>query len=265
MSPVAETLLAPDEPPAAIVLPGDAGRGVLLVCCHAANGVPRALGDLGVPAADRERHIAWDIGAAAVTRALSARLGLPAVLSGYTRLAADCNRAPEQPGVMPEESDGTPVPANRSLDDAARARRLAALHAPYHAAIAGELARIEAARDGGGAALVAIHSFTPAMAGVARPWHVGVLWHSDRRLPLPLLARLRREPGLVVGDNEPYDARKGFGYTLGRHAEAAGRPSAMIEVRQDEIGDEAGVLHWSGLLARVLADVLGEAGLFRGA
>ncbi|MBM3560776.1 MAG: N-formylglutamate amidohydrolase, partial [Alphaproteobacteria bacterium] len=134
MSPIAEKLLDLDEPQAAVVLPGDPGASVLLVCCHAANGVPRRLGDLGVPVADRARHIAWDIGAAALTRALSARLGLPAVLSGYTRLAADCNRAPDQPGVMPEESDGTPVPGNRGLDEPARLRRLAALHAPYHAA-----------------------------------------------------------------------------------------------------------------------------------
>lgn len=263
MPPVAETLLVADEAPAVTVLPGAARRGVLLVCCHASNAVPRALGDLGLSAAERARHIAWDIGAAALTRGLAARLGLPAVLSGYSRLAADCNRAPDQPAAMPEDSDGTAVPANRGLDAAARTRRLAALHAPYHEAIAAELTRIEAQRPGGRAALVAIHSFTPRMAGVARPWHVGVLWHSDTRLPAPLLARLRREAGLVVGDNEPYDARKGFGYTLGRHAEAAGRASAMIEVRQDEIGDEAGVARWGELLAGALGDVLGDEGLYR--
>lgn len=136
MPPVAETLLAAYEAPAVTVLPGEARRGVLLVCCHASSAVPRALGDLGLSAAERARHIAWDIGAAALTRGLAARLGLPAVLSGYSRLVADCNRAPDHLAAMPEDSDGTAVPANRGLDAAARTRRMAALHEPYHEAIA---------------------------------------------------------------------------------------------------------------------------------
>ena len=52
--------------------------------------------------------------------------------------------------------------------------------------------------------LVALHSFTPVYAGVARPWHIGTLYHRDTRLPPLLLQLLRAEADLVVGDNEPY-------------------------------------------------------------
>ena len=86
------SLIEADEPPALEVVNPD-GRGrALLVCDHASARMPRRLGTLGVRDADILRHVAWDIGAAAVARRLSELLDAPLLLSGYSRLVIDCNR-----------------------------------------------------------------------------------------------------------------------------------------------------------------------------
>jgi len=159
---------------------------VLLTCDHASNAVPRALGGLGLGEAALSDHIGWDIGAAAVTRPLARVLDAPAILSGYSRLVVDCHRDPGDPTSIPAVSDGVSIPGNRDLSPEARAARIAACFAPYHAAIA---ARLDGVLAGGRVpALLSIHSFTPVMQGVARPWHIGILWDKDPRIPLPLLA-----------------------------------------------------------------------------
>jgi predicted N-formylglutamate amidohydrolase len=223
--------------------------------------MPLSLEHLGLPARARSRHIAWDIGAANLTRALADRLDATAVLAGYSRLVVDCNRRLEDPSCFLSLADGDPVPGNVGLTPAAIAERARACHEPYHAAIA---ARLAGARQAGRVpALVAIHSFTPVMSGFVRPWHVGVLWDRDGRIALPLLESLRTEAGLTVGDNEPYSGRHPADYTVDRHAGQAGLPHVCIEVRQDELTTPSGVERWTNRLAGALTPILADDNLYR--
>jgi predicted N-formylglutamate amidohydrolase len=228
-----------------------AGRSpFLLIGDHAGAAIPRALGDLGVAAADRARHIALDIGIQGLGATLAARIDAVFISQRYSRLVIDCNRDPAVPGAMPEVSDGTPIPANMGLADAGRAARVAEIHAPYQQAIAAEIAAREA--RGLETILIALHSFTPVMGGFARPWHAGVL-HSfgDARYALKLIAALRSEPDLVVGDNEPYQMDL-IDYTIPLHAFPRRLRYAEIEIRQDLIAAEDGQRAWAERLARVL-------------
>lgn len=246
-------LLGPDEPePAGIVNPKPpalhkkSGPRFLLIGDHAGRRVPRALAGLGVKPAEMDRHIAWDIGIRALGEALAGRLDVPFVHQRYSRLVIDCNRDPARADAMPDVSDGTAIPANVGLSPADRAARVAAIHEPYQRAIAANL--------GADTILVALHSFTPRMAtGDPRPWQAGVLYDGgDTRFARACLAALRTEPGLTVGDNEPY-AMNEIDYSIPRHAYPA-RPYVEFEVRQDLLGDEAGVAEWTDLLARVLQE-----------
>jgi predicted N-formylglutamate amidohydrolase len=249
----------PDDPPPYEEIPGAAP--ILLVCDHASNIVPRALGDLGLPAARLQEHIAWDIGAAAVTRHLAPRLDAAAVLCGYSRLVVDCNRDPADASSMPTASDGVAIPGNADLTADRRADRIAAIFTPYHAAIDRALQGI--AVGGGVPALISIHSFTPVMNGFARPWQIGILWDEDGRIAQPLLAALGAEPGLVVGDNEPYSAREPRGFTVSHHAQPAGLPHVALELRQDLVAGEHGARQWAERLARLLKPILAAPGLRR--
>jgi predicted N-formylglutamate amidohydrolase len=251
-------LLAADEPPAVALLPAaHPGAPALLACDHASPRVPRSLAGLGLPALELHRHIGWDIGAADLTVALAGALGWPAVLAGYSRLVVDCNRHLDDPAACPLASDGTGVPGNAALAPADRAARADALYWPYHAALGAALAALATA--GGAAALIAIHSFTPVLAGRRRAVEVGVLWDTDDRIAAPLLAALRRIPGLVVGDNQPYSGRSPVGFTVGYHAGRRGLPHVAIEVRQDLLADPAGVARWARLLAAALESILPAA------
>lgn len=228
----------------------------VLVCDHASRRLPERYGLLGLDPADLHRHIAWDIGAADVTRALSAELDATAILSGYSRLLVDCNRAPGDPSRHPEESDGTRIPGNIGLDPAEIALRDRLYAEPYHQAIARCIAAAEA-RLGHPPALVSIHSFTPTFQGFDRPWHVGILWNEvDGRLPLPAMELLRAEGDLCVGDNQPYSARQPAGLTMRRHAEATGLPHVLFELRQDLIDTPDGAAAWAHRLATVLRRAL---------
>jgi predicted N-formylglutamate amidohydrolase len=215
----------------------------LLLCDHAGHRVPQRLGDLGLPPGELRRHIGWDIGAAPLTYHIARLLDAPAVLCHISRLVMDVNRPPRHPTAMPVVSDGTRIPANRDLSDEEGRRRLFGSFVPYHRAIARRLARFR--REGVSPVLIAVHSFTSTMAGLARPWHIGVLASDDRRLADPLLEALRAEPDLVVGDNEPYSGRDEVGFTMRYHAERGGLPHVMLEVRQDLIAGEAGARAWA--------------------
>lgn len=258
-SPALSTEPAADPPPASVLNPS--GRAaMLLVCDHASRALPAAYGRLGLHDADLRRHIAWDIGAAEVTRHLATLLDAPAVLAGYSRLLVDCNRAKDDPTLICRVSDGTLVPGNRTADQVETARRIDRFHTPYHLAVAAELERV--ASRHAAPALVAIHSFTPVMKGFERPWHVGILWGNDPRLALPLLTLLQAEPGLVVGDNEPYSGRLNFGYTMVRHAVPAGLPHVLIEIRQDLVDTHHGAENWAVRLAEALRRIFAAAGPF---
>lgn len=242
------------------VLNPDATAPLLIVCDHGDKAIPRHYADLGVDAADLERHIGWDIGAAKVTESLAARLTATAVIARFSRLLVDPNRAPDDPTLMPTISDGTVVPGNRMLDAEERANRMAQFYQPYHMAVASEVTRLRA--SAAGPVVFSVHSFTPVMRGRPRPWHIGVLWDHDARVARPLLDALAAEGDLTVGDNEPYSGRGSFGYTIARHAEANDLPHALIEIRQDLIDTPAGVDRWADRLARVLRPILDAPSTF---
>jgi len=236
------------------------GRPTLVVCDHASNAVPLALAALGLPAEARARHIAWDPGAGALAEALAERLRLTLVRSGFSRLVIDCNRPLQHAGSILAVSDGQGVPGNTGLSANEREQRVAEIFAPYHAAIELELLRL--ATSVAAPALIAVHSFTPKLNSTDRPWHCGVLWDRDPRIPVPLIAALRGEPGVLVGDNEPYSGKDPSNYTINTHAEARGWAHVCLEVRQDLLADAAGVALWSERLALALEPILDDASLY---
>jgi len=249
-----QTLLGADEPaPFRLLNPGG-GASFLLVADHAGRLVPRRLGDMGLPAADWNRHIALDLGIAPLAEALAARLQAPALIQRYSRLVVDCNRDPQRADAVPEVSDGSPIPGNRGLSPAQRAARIAEVHAPYQAAIAAELARRDAA--GVATVLVALHSFTPQLATAAgapaRPWHAGVLHGGgDESFALAVLAELRARVAAPIGDNQPY-AMEGTDFTIPHHCFAAGRGYVELEIRQDLLTQPASRERWCATLAAAL-------------
>ncbi len=252
-------LLAGDEPPPFEIANAGGGAPLVLVCDHASNRVPRALHHLGLAPAPLREHIAWDIGAADVARRLARRFNSPLALANYSRLVIDCNRMLADPTSIPAESDGIAVPGNRGLSQGERRQRAEALFKPYQDAIARLVAhKVE---RGPPPAVVSIHSFTPVFQRTRRPWHIGVLWNDDRRIAIPVLESLRRHAEIVVGDNEPYSARDGVGYTIATHAEGAGLPHVALEIRQDLIATAAGAEHWAGIVGDALAAAFAVAGI----
>jgi predicted N-formylglutamate amidohydrolase len=234
-------------------IPGSPESGALILCDHASNEVPPEFGDLGLQPSEFQRHIAYDIGAAAVTRSLARRLGAPAVLTRFSRLVIDPNRSRDDPTLVMRLSDGAVVPGNARVDEAEVQRRLTRFYEPYDDAITAHVDHALAV--GHPPALVSVHSFTPSWRGWSRPWQVGILWDADHRFAAPLLAGLREEGGLVVGDNEPYDGALA-GDTVDRHGTARGLANALIEIRQDLIADGAGAEIWSERFARLLRPLL---------
>ena len=252
-NPRATGLLAQDEPPAADWLREDSASNLVLVCDHAGRLLPRALGTLGLSEHELQSHVAWDIGAAGVATRLSERLETSLLLQTYSRLAIDCNRPPEAADSVTPSSEWGEVRGNLDLSAAQREARRQAIFDPYHAALTALLDRRREARRP--TLLVALHSFTPSFRGVARPWHIGLMHRRDAQTAKTLLALLRRDDRLVVGDNEPYPIEDGSDYTLPLHGEVRGIAHIGIEIRQDLIADEAGQKTWAGRLASLLRQI----------
>jgi predicted N-formylglutamate amidohydrolase len=228
--------------------------GVLFLCDHASNALPPEYGDLGVSAEQRQRHIAWDIGAADMTARLAEVFGAPAVMTTWSRLLIDPNRGEDDPTLVRRMYDGAIVPGNARIDEDEIERRRARFFRPYRAAI---IAKIEAMTATGKApAIVSIHSFTPTMRGFARPWEIGFLWDLDDRVARPLVASFRAE-GVPTGDNEPYDGAL-EGDTVDEVATARGLPNVLVEARQDLIATKADANRWADLLARHLGPILAD-------
>lgn len=242
-----------DFSPITEVLPGSHACGIVLLCDHASNALPAAYGQLGLDPQQLQRHIAYDIGAAGVTRRLSKALGAPAVMTRYSRLLIDCNRGLDDPTLIMRLSDGAVVPGNRSLDAAEREKRIALYYEPYHAAVTEMIDSCIAAHAP--PLLVSVHSFTQSWKEMPRPWHAGILWDSDDRAARPLLDALSRDATLVIGDNQPYSGRL-RGDTMWRHGTLRGLAHAIVEIRQDLIRDESGQAAWAERLTAILQDML---------
>ena len=222
-----------------------------LTCDHYGRLIPRVLGDLGLPESELTRHIAWDIGIAGVAESMSKQLDAHLIVQRYSRLVVDCNRPPHVASSIPRISEATTISGNEGISREAAAIRRAEIFDPYHR-------RIDAiidARTHKQPVLVSLHSFTPVYAGIARPWHIGTLYHRDTHLPPLVLKSLRAEGDLVVGDNEPYAVSDDTDYTIPVHAEARGLINTGIEIRQDLISDPAGEKSWADRLARILTEI----------
>lgn len=225
----------------------------LLTADHYGRVLPRALGDLGVAESELVRHIAWDIGIAGVAERLAGMLDAHLIAQRYSRLVIDCNRPPEFAGSIPVISEATAIPGNEGISEREREARRREIFAPYHDRIDAAIGR--RLHDQRPTVLVSLHSFTPVYAGVARPWHIGALYHRDTVLPRLLLKHLRAEGDLVVGDNEPYAVSDLTDYTIPVHGEARGLFNTGIEIRQDLIADQSGQQQWAERLARILTQI----------
>lgn len=240
-----------DSHPSPVETANESGRSdIVLVCEHAGNRLPAAYGSLGLSSEDLTRHIAYDIGAAALTRRLSERLDAPAFFGTLSRLLVDLNRPFGVPSSMPALSEATEIPGNRDLTAAERERRRRLVFAPFHDRLAGFLD----ARDAAGlpTRLVAIHSFTPVFLGSARPWQAGVLFEPPETFGRAVLAALREEKGLRVGENEPYRIDRAEDYAVPVHGTDRGYPAVLVEVRNDLLSTPAEIERWADRLAPAL-------------
>ena len=239
-------VLEGEETPAILV--NDGGRSpYVLVCEHASNRLPRALGTLGLPESALTRHIAWDIGAEPVARRLSRLLDAPLVLQRYSRLAYDCNRPPDAADAMPAVSETTEIPGNRNLSPADKLARIREIYRPFHAAVADLLDR--RAAEGMRSMVVTIHSFTPVYQGERRAVELGILHDQDTTLSERLITSF---PGVDARLNQPYGPTDGVLHTLTLHAAPRRLRRVMIEMRNDLISDEPGQDQWAQRLSASL-------------
>lgn len=230
------------------------GRGrVLVLCDHASNHIPEDLAGLGLSPRHLHDHIAYDIGAAAVSRRLSELMDTPAVLATVSRLVVDLNRDPDNQDPVPAQSDGIAIPGNRHLSDKARAERLAHYFEPYHQACDRQITAMMA--RGAAPLVIGVHSFTPVMAGRARPWEIGFLYDRDPRLFYAFKDLLSTRWRFTVGNNEPYSGNELY-YTMRRHGERHGHLQVVVEIRQDQIRTEAGQNRWAEILAKCLNQIV---------
>lgn len=241
-------------PPVRVVNPQGASPYVLL-CEHASAFIPRDMGGLGLGAQDLARHIAWDIGAAAVAEDLAQRLGAPLLLAGYSRLLIDLNRPVGSGTSIPEVSETTAIPGNRNLTASERARRVSLYFEPFQAAVRRLLDLRQKA--GTPTAIVGIHSFTPVYKGVARPWHAGILYRAATGFG-HALAEALGGPDHAIAENEPYQIDDDSDYTVPVHGEARGLDAVLVEIRQDLIAGEAGQRQWAARLGAALGACSGQ-------
>jgi predicted N-formylglutamate amidohydrolase len=247
-----DSLLSIDDPPAFSQWRAQSASNFVVVADHASWRLPRRLGDLGLPASELQRHIAWDIGCLGVAQKVAAELDAPLVAQNYSRLVIDCNRDPSVATSIPTLSEWTRIPGNIGLSEAQIAARRVEIFEPYHACIRALLdTRLAAGRP---TILVAQHSMTPLFKDSRREMHAAILYNRDRRFAGLMLDMLRREPGVIIADNEPYFVSDATDYTIPRHGEARGLPHVEIEIRQDLISDEAGQSEWAQRIARALRD-----------
>jgi predicted N-formylglutamate amidohydrolase len=250
-----QTLLAPDEPPPFIEVGRQGRSNFVILVDHASSRIPRRLQNLGLPASELQRHIAWDIGALGVARRTAAALDAVLVAQNYSRLVIDCNRDPAVMSSIPRVSESSEIPGNAALSEADVSARRVEIFDPYHNHVRALLD--ERAAAGRSTILVAQHTMTNIYHGVRREMHAAVLYNRDRRFAGLVLETLRREKELLIADNEPYFVSDATDYTIPRHGEARGLPHVEIEIRQDLVSDEAGQTEWAHRITRALEDAEG--------
>lgn len=251
LKPTRKTLLTDGDPAPVTLLNEASSHPVLLVCEHAGQAVPQRLAGLGLAPGDMDRHIGWDVGAAAVTRQLARTMGAPAVMQNYSRLVIDCNRPPEAVDAMPAISDRIPVPGNQALSDGERATRVREIFEPYQAAVSTAL--LHPARQ----LAISVHSFTATLAGQVRPWDIAFLYRGDSRTPERLRqSLLTQDPALTIGMNEPYQIEDESDWFVPRHGEPSGLGHSLIEIRNDLIADKKGQVRWATLLRHAIENLL---------
>jgi predicted N-formylglutamate amidohydrolase len=249
-------LLEPGEPSAFLEIAGLGSSSFIVVADHAGALIPRRLKDLGLPAADLKRHIAWDIGVLGVARRMAEALEATLVAQNYSRLVIDCNRDPQVASSIPHISETREIPGNKDLSAAETAARRKEIFEPYHRRITEIIdERVAAGRR---TIVVAQHTMTDVYKGVRREMHAAILYNRDRRFAGLVLEMLRREAGLIVADNEPYFVSDETDYTIPHHAEARGLPYVEIEIRQDLVTDDVGQAEWAARIAQALKDAEGE-------
>jgi len=255
------SLIGPGDPPPFMTYNDHGKAPVLLVADHASPFFPAAMNQLGLADWVIEHHVASDIGSDELTRFLADELDAQAVLAGFSRLIVDPNRKLDDPTAFVEISDGTAIPGNIDLDDRQKALRVQSFFKPYHDAIS---ARINRFMDAGVVpAMISVHTCTPVFDRVVRPWHIGIMWDKDPRIPVPLIERFKGMDGICIGDNEPYSGRHPHDFTIDYHAEPTGLPHVGFEVRQDLVQDSEGARKWAAILADALSEILADSKLYR--
>ena len=247
-------MLTADDPQPVLFHRSAGPAGVLLTCEHGGRLIPRVLGDLGIASADMDRHIAWDIGALDLSQAILERVSGRLVSQRFSRLVIDCNRGPASPDLIPDISDETHVPGNRDLSATDVQARTAAIHTPFHARVAAEIAGDRPAL------LVSVHSFTPVMGTDRRAMHAGFLANRMPAAAHRFMASIgRAAPDLVLSLNQPYTVDDISDYTVPVHGEGNGLPHVLVEVRNDQLQDPAGIARWADLLTLAIRDMEDEA------
>ncbi len=243
---------AGEELPFSVINP-DGKAKCLLLCEHASNVIPKKLNNLGLSKDDTQSHIAWDIGAAYVTKLLSDILDAPTLLANYSRLVVDANRPLDHPTAIITNSEGMPIPGNMAIAQEDRDLRISEIYAPYHEKIRDLIGRFTGNHII--PVIVSIHSFAPVFYKQVRPWDIGVLWVQDPRIPLPVINFFEKR-GFTVGDNEPYDARIFRGTVINHYADAHGLPNALIEICHDLIDTEEKGQEWAVMLGECFKTIL---------
>lgn len=248
-----QCLLSKDDPPPVEYVNQNSDHPLLLICEHAGQAVPQKLSDLGLTTDQLNSHIGWDVGAGAVTRVMAQALGAPAVIQRYSRLVIDCNRPPDAPDAMPRISDGVRIPGNMGLDPTARSTRTHEIFEPFHAAVTNCIKRHPRR------IVLSIHSFTPSMNGIFRPWDVGFLFRKDKETSFHLshfVSEFQRD--LTIGMNQPYQIDDASDWFVPHHGEAHGVPHSLIEIRNDHIRDAGGQAIWAETLVAATKRYLQE-------
>jgi len=246
-------ILQEGEAPPLELCNADGKADFVLICEHAGKQIPRSYGDMGLSAADLQRHIAWDIGARQLALALSQHLDAPLFAQRYSRLLCDCNRRPQAADFVPKRSEDTDIPANQKVSEEEKTARAEAVFWPFHRAVSEALDRRKAA--GKRTLLVTVHSFTPVFLGKSRPWQIGVLYNRDAAFSPAMLHWLRRHTDYCVGDNEPYRAGDTTDYAIPIHGEARSLPCCELEIRNDLLQSPQNIQQWADLLGKALTEV----------